>query len=98
MLFSRCLGKLMLGTIEVLVGNGGKGEGPEGNDPLNCQSARALGVFVEQEGAVFIGDRETHRAGVWLKSRPSFPEMAESHSDQTTECGGFKAAVWALPQ
>lgn len=55
------------GTIEVLVGNGMKGDGPDGQDPLNCQLARPHGVFVDTDGTVFIGDSETHRVRVWRK-------------------------------
>ena len=55
------------GTIEVLVGNGKKGDGPDGSDPLNCQLARPHGVFVDADGAIYIGDSETHRVRVWRK-------------------------------
>ena len=55
------------GTLEILVGNGKKGDGPDGNDPLNCQLARPHGVFVDKDGSVFIGDSETHRVRVWRK-------------------------------
>jgi streptogramin lyase len=55
------------GTIEVLVGNGKKADGPDGRDPLNCQLARPHGVFVDKDGSVFIGDSENHRVRVWRK-------------------------------
>jgi DNA-binding beta-propeller fold protein YncE len=55
------------GTLEVLIGNGKKGDGPDGGDPLNCQLARPHGVFVDKDGSVFIGDSETHRVRVWRK-------------------------------
>ncbi len=55
------------GTIEVLVGDGKKGDGPDGDDPLACQLARPHGVFVDKDGSVFIGDSETHRVRVWRK-------------------------------
>jgi streptogramin lyase len=55
------------GTLEVLVGNGRKGDGPDGNDPLNCQLARPHGVFVDADGSIYIGDSETHRVRVWRK-------------------------------
>jgi DNA-binding beta-propeller fold protein YncE len=54
------------GTIEVLVGNGTKGDGPDGN-PLKCQLARPHGVFVDKDGSVLIGDSETNRVRVWRK-------------------------------
>ena len=55
------------GTLEVLVGNGTKGDGPDGNDPLNCQLARPHGVFADKDGSVLIGDSENHRVRVWRK-------------------------------
>jgi NHL repeat len=55
------------GTLEVLVGNGARGDGPDGDDPLNCQLARPHGVFVDHDGAVFIGDSENHRVRVYRK-------------------------------
>lgn len=54
------------GTIEVLVGNGKKGDGPDG-DPLTCQLNRPHGVLVDKDGSVFIGDSENHRVRVWRK-------------------------------
>lgn len=53
------------GTMEVLVGNGRKGDGPDGGDPLNCQLARPHGVFVDPDGAIYIGDSENHRVRIW---------------------------------
>src|SRR5260221_417831 len=55
------------GTVEVLVGNGTRGDGPDGNDPINCQLARPHGVFVDKDGAIYIGDSENHRVRVWRK-------------------------------
>ena len=54
------------GTVEILVGNGRKGDGPDG-DPFNCQLARPHGVFVDTDGAIFIGDSENHRVRVWRR-------------------------------
>jgi len=48
------------GTLELLVGNGKRGDGPDG-DPLQCQLARPHGIFVDKDGSVFIGDSENHR-------------------------------------
>jgi streptogramin lyase len=50
------------GTIELIAGTGTKGDGPDG-DPLACKLARPHGVFVDKDGAVFIGDSENHRVG-----------------------------------
>ena len=54
------------GTVEILAGNGQKGDGPDG-DPLACQLARPHGVFVDKDGTIFIGDSENHRIRVWRK-------------------------------
>lgn len=50
-------------TVEVLTGTGAKGDGPDG-DPLKCQYARPHGVFVDKDGAVYVGDSENHRVRV----------------------------------
>jgi streptogramin lyase len=48
------------GTLEVLVGDGKKGDGPDG-PALKCRLGRPHGVFVEKDGTVLIGDSENHR-------------------------------------
>jgi len=55
------------GTLEILVGNGRRGDGPDGNDPLACQLARVHGVFVDRDGSILIGDSDNHRVRVWRK-------------------------------
>jgi streptogramin lyase len=50
-------------TVELLAGTGAKGDGPDG-DPLSCKLARPHGVFVDTDGAVFIGGSEDHRIRV----------------------------------
>ena len=52
------------GTVEVLIGQGRRGDGPDG-DPLTCLLARPHGVFVDKDGAIYIGDSENHRVRVW---------------------------------
>ncbi len=54
---------LKKGTVEVLAGTGAKGNGPDG-DPLKCQLARPHGIFVDTDGAVYIGDTENQRVRV----------------------------------
>jgi streptogramin lyase len=58
--------KARTGTLELIVGTGEKGDGPDG-DPLQCKMARPHGVFVDADGAVYIGDSETHRVRVLRK-------------------------------
>lgn len=48
------------GILEVLIGDGQRGDGPDG-DPLKCRTARPHGVFVDRHGNVYIGDSEAHR-------------------------------------
>ncbi|MGN6135476.1 MAG: hypothetical protein ACTHOU_13400 [Aureliella sp.] len=51
-------------TLELLVGDGKLGDGPDG-PPLQCRLARPHGVFVDRDGAIFIGDSENHRVRVF---------------------------------
>ncbi len=54
------------GTLTLLAGTGARGDGPDG-DPRKCKLARPHGVFVDRDGAVFIGDSEAHRVRVLRK-------------------------------
>jgi streptogramin lyase len=51
------------GMIDLVAGTGKKGDGPDG-DPRNCALSRPHGIFVDADGAVFIGDSEAHRIRV----------------------------------
>jgi streptogramin lyase len=51
------------GNLELVVGTGTKGDGPDG-DPLKSALNRVHGVFVDKDGSVFIGDSEAHRIRV----------------------------------
>jgi len=51
------------GTIRLVAGTGTKGDGPEG-DALKCQFSRPHGIFVDADGAIYIGDTEAHRLRV----------------------------------
>ncbi|MBP7141049.1 MAG: hypothetical protein KBA71_04020 [Opitutaceae bacterium] len=51
------------GNLELIAGTGSRGDGPNG-DPLRCGMARLHGIFVDQDGSVYIGDSETHRVRV----------------------------------
>ncbi len=48
------------GVMELVAGNGEKGDGPDG-DPLTCKMARLHGIFVDRDGTLYIGDSEAHR-------------------------------------
>jgi streptogramin lyase len=54
---------LRKGTVELVAGTGERGDGPDG-DPLQCKLARPHGIFVDADGAIFIGDSENHRVRV----------------------------------
>jgi streptogramin lyase len=51
------------GNLDLIAGTGEKGDGPDG-DPLGCRLARLHGIFVDEDGSVFIGDSEAHRIRV----------------------------------
>lgn len=51
------------GKLQLIVGTGESGDGPDG-DPLQCQLARPHGIFIDADGAVFIGDSESHKLRV----------------------------------
>jgi len=51
------------GKLLLMAGTGEKGDGPDG-DPLQCKMARLHGLFVDKDGAVYIGDSEAHRVRV----------------------------------
>ena len=47
------------GKIDVVVGDGKKGNGPDGM-ASKCQLARPHGVFIDKDGTLYIGDSENH--------------------------------------
>jgi streptogramin lyase len=49
--------------IELVAGTGQKGDGPDGA-PKGCKLARPHGIFVDQDGAIYIGDTESNRVRV----------------------------------
>ena len=48
------------GTLELIVGDGQKGDGPDG-PALQCRLNRPHGVFIDHDGSMWIGDSENHR-------------------------------------
>ncbi|HZS10085.1 MAG TPA: hypothetical protein VFD58_34975 [Blastocatellia bacterium] len=50
-------------TIELIAGTGERGDGPEGA-PLGCKMSRPHGVFVDNDGKIYVGDSEAHRVRV----------------------------------
>ncbi len=51
------------GRLKLIAGTGTKADGPDG-DPLKCGLARPHGVFVDGDGALYLGDSENHRLRV----------------------------------
>ncbi len=47
------------GTIDVVVGDGKRGPGPDG-PAKKCRLARPHGVFIDKDGTLYIGDSENH--------------------------------------
>jgi len=56
------------GTLELVAGTSETGDGPDG-DPLACRMNRLHGIFVDAEGASFIGDTSTNRVRV-IRPKP----------------------------
>jgi streptogramin lyase len=54
------------GALQLMVGTGQEGDGPDGN-PLHCRLSRPHGIFVDADGSVFIGDSECNRIRVLRK-------------------------------
>ena len=48
------------GVIETVVGDGKKGDGPDG-PALHCRLARPHGVYVDKAGGIYIGDSDNHK-------------------------------------
>jgi hypothetical protein len=46
--------------ITVIAGTGEKGDGPF-TTPSECKLSRPHGLFIDQDGTIYIGDSESHR-------------------------------------
>ena len=51
---------LQTGRLELIAGDGQKGDGPEG-DPKKCRMDRLHGIFVDTKGVIYVGDTNAHR-------------------------------------
>ena len=49
--------------MELIAGTGEKGDGPPG-DARSCRFTRPHGIFVDADGAIFVGDTENNRVRV----------------------------------
>ena len=50
-------------TLELVAGSGERGDGPDG-DALACRFSSPHGIFVDRDGAIYVGDSEAHRVRV----------------------------------
>jgi len=57
--------RMTSGTIETVVGDGKKGDGPDGA-PRACRMDRPHGVFVDPQGRIFIGDSNNNKVRMLL--------------------------------
>lgn len=58
-------------TLELIAGDGTRGDGPDSPDPLKCRMARLHGVAVDPKtGDLYIGDSETHKVRVIRGLKP----------------------------
>ena len=51
---------LKTGRLELLAGDGEKGDGPGSGDALRCRMDRLHGIFVDKDGSVYVGDTNNH--------------------------------------
>jgi sugar lactone lactonase YvrE len=51
------------GTLELIAGDGRRGDGPDG-DASRCRMSRPHGIFVDKDGSILVGDSENHRVRV----------------------------------
>jgi hypothetical protein len=52
--------RLKTGIIETILGDGKKGDGPDG-DPKKCQLHRPHGIFFDKAGNLYIGDSSNNK-------------------------------------
>ena len=52
------------GKLELIAGDGQAGDGPEGDAPRKCRMDRLHGIYVDADGAIYVGDTNTHRIRV----------------------------------
>ena len=65
------------GRLELVAGTGERGDGPTG-DPLQCRMSRPHGVFVDEDGVIWIGDSEAHRVRA-IARPPAKPGNLQLH-------------------
>jgi DNA-binding beta-propeller fold protein YncE len=55
---------LKTGRIKTVIGDGSRHDGPDG-DALKCGLARPHGIYVDDQGVVYVGDSENHRVRIF---------------------------------
>ncbi len=86
-------------TLELIAGDGKRGDGPDEGDPLKCQMARLHGIGVDPHtGEVFVGDSETNKLRVITPDGAPGAEAKsrfhlEDHAVEEFEIAGHRALV-----
>ena len=82
-------------TLDVIAGDGQKGDGPDSPDPLKCRMARPHGVGVDPiTGDLYIGDSETHKVRKVTGLPGGKPQAAASASTREDfDFKGQKASI-----
>ncbi|MCB1090981.1 MAG: SMP-30/gluconolactonase/LRE family protein, partial [Verrucomicrobiae bacterium] len=82
-------------TLDVVAGDGQRGNGPDAPDPLKCRMARPHGVGVDPvTGDLFIGDSESHKVRKITGLPGAKPQAAAGSTKEEFEFGGRKAILW----
>lgn len=82
-------------TLDVVAGDGQKGNGPDSPDPLKCRMARPHGVGVDPvNGDLYIGDSESHKVRKVTGLPGAKPRTAATESKKESfDFQGYKAIV-----
>lgn len=73
--------RLKTGIIETIIGDGQKGDGPDG-DPKSCRLNRPHGVFFDKEGNLYVGDSANNK--VRKLTKYSRAESRETRARRST--------------
>lgn len=81
-------------TLDVVAGDGQKGDGPDSPDPLKCRMARPHGVGVDPvTGDLYIGDSETHKVRKVTGLPGAKPQASAKPAREDFDFQGRKASV-----
>ncbi len=82
-------------TLDLIAGDGKKGDGPDSGDPLKCQMDRLHGVGIDPiSGDLYIGDTNTHKIRKVTGLPGGQPRKGlNAYQTDRFEIGGRKALV-----